>query len=50
MKKILIIARSPAFSIDDELKMGSMTTVILREHAIMRSPLPTPSTSFKSMS
>lgn len=49
MEKILIIARSPA-PIDNELKMGSKTIVILRERAVLRPSLSTPSTSFKSSS
>ncbi|KYM80989.1 hypothetical protein ALC53_08553 [Atta colombica] len=48
MKKILIIARSPACTIDDELKMGSKTTVILREYAIIRSAVSTPTISCRN--
>ena len=50
MKKVLIIARSPVCTIDDELKMGSKTTVILREYAIIRSAVSTPTISCRSES
>jgi len=39
-EKLLVIARSPPCAIDDKLKMGSKTIVILREPAVMRFPLP----------
>lgn len=50
MEKILIIARSPAPAISDELKMGSKTIVILRERAILRAPLSSSSSLSESTS
>ncbi|KAG7201607.1 hypothetical protein KM043_004348 [Ampulex compressa] len=50
MDKIITIARCPAPAAEGNLKMGTKTILTLRERAIMRSPLPTPSTSSQNTS